>query len=40
MPMLSNLVSSAVEKLLFHPATVTRVETIGERFWRERSSRG
>ena len=36
MPMLSNLVSSAVEKLLFYPATVTRVETIGERFRRVR----
>ena len=36
MPRLSNLLSSAVEKLLFHPATITHAETIGGRFRRVR----
>jgi NADPH-dependent ferric siderophore reductase len=36
MPTLSNLLSSAVEKLLFHPVTVTHAETIGGRFRRVR----
>lgn len=36
MSTLSGLVSSAVEKLLFHPATITHAETIGGRFRRVR----
>ena len=32
MPTLSRLLSSAVEKLLFHPVTITGVETMGESF--------
>jgi hypothetical protein len=33
---LSNFLSSAVEKLLFHPVTITHAETIGGRFRRVR----
>jgi ferric-chelate reductase (NADPH) len=36
MSTLSNLLSGALEKLLFHPVTVTHAETIGERFRRVR----
>jgi NADPH-dependent ferric siderophore reductase len=36
MSALSNVLSSAVEKLLFHPVTITHAETIGERFRRVR----
>jgi NADPH-dependent ferric siderophore reductase len=36
MSTLSNLLSSAVEKLLFHPVTITHAETIGGRFRRVR----
>ncbi len=36
MSTLSNVLSSAVEKLLFHPVTITHAETIGERFRRVR----
>jgi NADPH-dependent ferric siderophore reductase len=36
MSTLSNLFSSAVEKLLFHPVTITHAETIGGRFRRVR----
>jgi ferric-chelate reductase (NADPH) len=32
MPVLSRLLSSAVEKLLFHPVTITGVETVGESY--------
>jgi NADPH-dependent ferric siderophore reductase len=36
MSTLSNLLSSAVEKLLFHPVTITHAETLGGRFRRVR----
>ena len=36
MSTLSNFVSSAVEKLLFHPVTITHAETIGRSFRRVR----
>jgi NADPH-dependent ferric siderophore reductase len=32
MSTLSNLLSSAIEKLLFHPVTITHTDTIGRRF--------
>jgi len=32
MPTLSRILSSAVEKLLFHPVTITGVEAVGESF--------
>ena len=32
MPTLSRILSSAVEKLLFHPASITGVEAVGESF--------
>ena len=34
MPALSNFLSNAVEKLLFHPVTIAHAETIGGRFRR------
>jgi hypothetical protein len=32
MPTLSRLLSSAVEKLLFQPVTITEVDAVGESF--------
>ena len=32
MPTLSRILSSAVQKLMFHPGTITRVEDVGESF--------
>jgi len=32
MPTLSRILSSAVEKLMFHPVTITGVEAVGESF--------